>query len=327
MAVLVTGGAGYIGSQTVRQLRAAGRDVVVLDSLEFGYRASVPGVPVVEADIADVASVARTVEEHGVDAVVHFAAYKAAGESMEAPARYFGNNVAKSAALLETLDQCGVRRFVFSSSCSVYGTPTVLPVDESHPLAPESPYAESKLIVERMLGWYDRCRDLRSVSLRYFNAAGATPEGDFGEDWRVTLNLIPLVMKAAAGRTPDVKVFGTDYDTHDGTAIRDYIHVIDLADAHVRAIELLEHGGASTTLNLGTGRGSSVLEVIDAAARASGREIPVEKQGRRAGDPVAVYADNRRAVDVLRWKPRYELDQIVQHAWRWHSTHPDGYAG
>jgi UDP-glucose-4-epimerase GalE len=327
MAVLVTGGAGYIGSQTVRQLRAAGRDVVVLDSLEFGYRASVPGVPVVEADIADVGSVARTVDEYDVDAVVHFAAYKAAGESMEAPARYFGNNVAKSAALLETLDQCGVRRLVFSSSCSVYGTPTVLPVDESHPLAPESPYAESKLIVERMLDWYDRCRDLRSVSLRYFNAAGATPEGDFGEDWRVTLNLIPLVMKAAAGRTPDVKVFGTDYDTPDGTAIRDYIHVIDLADAHVRAIELLEHGGASTTLNLGTGRGSSVLEVIDAAARASGREIPVEKQGRRAGDPVAVYADNRNAVDVLRWKPRYELDEIVQHAWRWHSTHPDGYAG
>jgi UDP-glucose-4-epimerase GalE len=193
-------------------------------------------------------------------------------------------------------------------------------------LAPESPYAESKLIVERMLGWYDRCRELRSVSLRYFNAAGATPDGDFGEDWRVTLNLVPLVMKAAVGRTPEVQVFGTDYDTPDGTAIRDYIHVIDLADAHVRAIDLLERGAPSTTLNLGTGRGSSVLEVIDAAARASGRAIPVQKVGRRAGDPVAVYADNRKAVDALAWKPRYDLDEIVAHAWRWHSTHPDGYA-
>jgi UDP-glucose-4-epimerase GalE len=326
MAVLVTGGAGYIGSQTVRQLRAAGRDVVVLDSLEFGYRASIPGVPLVVADIADAVAVSRTVDEHGVDAVVHFAAYKAAGESMEMPERYFGNNVAKSAALLETLHRCGVRRFVFSSSCAVYGTPSVLPVDEEHPLGPESPYAESKLIVERMLDWYDRCRDLRSVSLRYFNAAGATPTGDFGEDWRVTLNLIPLVMKAAVGRAPDIKVFGTDYDTPDGSAIRDYIHVIDLADAHVRAIALLEDGGASTTLNLGTGRGSSVLEVIDAAARASDREIPIEKCGRRPGDPVAVYADNRKAVDALDWKPRYVLEEIVEHAWRWHSTHPDGYA-
>jgi UDP-glucose 4-epimerase len=325
MAVLVTGGAGYIGSQTVRHLQAAGRAVVVLDSLEFGHRASIPGVPLVEADIADSDAVTQTVKEHDVDAVVHFAAYKAAGESMEVPQRYFANNVAKSIALLETLESCGVERFVFSSSCSVYGTPTVLPVDESHPLAPESPYAESKRLVEHMLEWYDRCRGLRSVSLRYFNAAGATPDGAFGEDWRVTLNLVPLVMKAAIGKAGDIKVFGTDYETPDGTAIRDYVHVADLADAHVKAIELLERGGASTVVNLGTGKGSSVFEVIDAARRVSGRDIVVDEVARRPGDPVAVYADNRKAAAVLSWRPRYGIEEIIESAWRWHSTHPDGY--
>ncbi len=325
MTVLVTGGAGYIGSQTVRHLQAAGRDVVVLDSMEFGHRGSVPGVPIVEADIADSDTVARTVREHGVDAVIHFAAYKAAGESMELPGRYFDNNVVKTVALLATLDACDVRRVVFSSSCSVYGTPTILPVDEQHPLAPESPYAESKLIVERMLSWYDKCRDTGSVSLRYFNAAGATLDGQFGEDWGLTLNLVPLVMKAAVGITPDVKVFGTDYDTPDGTAIRDYVHVIDLADAHVRAIDHLERGGHSTVVNLGTGEGSSVLEVIYVANRVSGREIPVEKLGRRAGDPVAVYADLRRARDVLGWTPQFGIDEIIESAWKWHSSHPNGY--
>ena len=242
----------------------------MLDSLEFGHRASVPGVPLVEADIADSDAVTQTVKEHEVDAVVHFAAYKAAGESMEVPQRYFANNVAKSIAMLELLEKCGVERFVFSSSCSVYGTPTVLPVDENHPLAPESPYAESKRLVERVLDWYGRCRGMRAVSLRYFNAAGATPDGDFGEDWRVALNLVPIVMKAAVGRAPDVKIFGTDYDTPDGTAIRDYVHVADLADAHVKAIELLERGGASDVVNLGTGKGSSVLEVVEPRAGSVG---------------------------------------------------------
>jgi UDP-glucose-4-epimerase GalE len=325
MSILVTGGAGYIGSQAVRDLRRAGREVVVLDSLEFGHPGAVPGVPLVVADIADSDAVASTVREHGVDSVIHFAAYKAAGESVELPGRYFDNNVAKSAALLDTLDACKVRTIVFSSSCSVYGTPSQLPVDESHPLAPESPYAESKLMVEKMLSWYDTSRATRSVSLRYFNAAGADLDGAHGEDWRVTLNLVPLVMKAAVGSTPDIKVFGTDYDTPDGTAIRDYVHVVDLADAHVRAIDYLQRGGASTVVNLGTGRGSSVLEVIDVARQVSGREIPIDKLGRRAGDPVAVYADLRRAADVLGWQAQYGLDVIIESAWRWHSTHPDGY--
>jgi UDP-glucose 4-epimerase len=326
MTVLVTGGAGYIGSQTVRHLEAAGRDVVVLDSMEFGHLDSVPGVPVVDADIADAGTVERVVQDYNVDVVVHFAAYKAAGESMEQPGRYFANNVAKTVSFLATLDACDVRRIVFSSSCSVYGTPTVLPVDEGHPLAPESPYAESKLIVEQILAWYDTCRGTRSMSLRYFNAAGATLDGRFGEDWRVTLNLVPLVMKSALGKTPAVKVFGTDYDTPDGTPIRDYVHVVDLADAHVRAIDALDRGAGSTVVNLGTGKGSSVLEVIDAASRVSDRQVPIDKVGRRPGDPVAVYADNRKAAEVLGWHPQYGIDEIIESAWRWHSSHPDGYA-
>jgi UDP-glucose-4-epimerase GalE len=326
MTILVTGGAGYIGSQTVRELQRDGRDVVVLDSMEFGHSDAVPGVPLVVADIADRDVVTSTVAEHGVDSVIHFAAYKAAGESVEQPARYFDNNVARTAAFLDTLDRAGVRRVVFSSSCSVYGSPSQLPVDESHSLAPESPYAESKLMVERMLAWYDSTRDLRSVSLRYFNAAGAEHDGSHGEDWRVTVNLVPLVMKAALGVAPAIRVFGTDYDTPDGTAIRDYVHVVDLADAHIKAIDHLAAGGDSTIVNLGTGRGSSVFEVIDVARRVSGREIPTIEEGRRTGDPVAVYADLQRAADVLDWRPKYALDEIISSAWKWHSTHPDGYS-
>lgn len=326
MTVLVTGGAGYIGSHTVRLLRERGRDVVVLDSMEHGHPAAVLGAPLVEGDIADSDLVARTVADHDVDSVVHFAAYKAAGESMERPDRYFTNNVAGTNALLHALDGAGVHRIVFSSSCAVYGTPTSLPVDEAHPLAPESPYGESKAMVEQMLRWYDECHGLRSVSLRYFNAAGAADDGRIGEDWTVTLNLVPLVMKAALGRIPAISVFGTDYPTRDGTAVRDYVHVDDLADAHVRALEHLEEGGATTVVNLGTGTGSTVREVIDTARQVSGVNIPSEDAPRRPGDPVAIYGDNQRALEVLGWKPERDLTDVVASAWRWHSTHPDGYA-
>ncbi len=325
MSVLVTGGAGYIGSHTVAELRRQGREVVVLDSLELGHRAAVLDAPLVVGNIADADLVARTVAEHGVDAVVHFAAYKAAGESMEQPERYFSNNVASTNSLLHALQQSGVSRFVFSSSCAVYGTPTELPVSEDHPLGPESPYGESKRMVEQMLGWYDACHDLRSVSLRYFNAAGASADNRIGEDWTVTLNLVPLVMKAALGRIPQISVYGTDYPTADGTAIRDYVHVDDLADAHVRALDHLEAGGKTTAVNLGTGEGSSVREVIDTARRVSGVDIPVIETGRRLGDPVVVYGDNRRAAEVLGWKPTRGLEEIVASAWQWHSSHPDGY--
>jgi len=326
MTVLVTGGAGYIGSHTVRALRARDVDVVVLDSLEFGHTEAVIDAPVEIGDIADRALVARIVEQYGVDSVVHFAGYKAAGESMEMPARYFDNNVARSAALFDTLQATGVTRLVFSSSCSVYGTPTVLPVDESHPTGPESPYAESKLLVERMLHWFSECHGLRSVSLRYFNAAGASFDGRIGEDSPKPLNLVPLAMLAALGKIPQLSVYGTDYDTPDGSCIRDYIHVDDLADAHVRALDHLSGGGDTTALNVGTGVGSSVLEVIDGAKRVSGIDFPVQLVGRRAGDPSAVWADSTRVREVLGWESTHALDEILESAWAWHSSHPDGYA-
>jgi UDP-glucose-4-epimerase GalE len=255
MAVLVTGGAGYIGSHTVRLLRELGRPVVVLDSLESGFAAAVGDVPFVVGNIVDDRLVASIVAKHRVDAVVHFAGYKAAGESMRQPGRYFTNNVAGTARLLHTLQRGGVEHIVFSSSCTVYGTPARLPVGEGQRVRPESPYGETKALVERMLSWFDRCHGMRSASLRYFNAAGASEDATIGEDPTRTLNLIPLVMQALLGRRPPVQVFGTDYPTPDGTAIRDYVHVDDLADAHVRALDFLTDGGQTATVNVGTGVG------------------------------------------------------------------------
>jgi UDP-glucose-4-epimerase GalE len=325
MSILVTGGAGYIGSHAVRLLRERGRDVVVIDTMEFGHASALGDTPLIRADIADHQTVAEVIRDYDVDAVMHFAAYKAAGESMERPGRYFDNNVAGGAALLETLAELGVMRMIFSSSCAVYGTPEVLPVSEGSPIRPESPYGESKAIVERMMSWYDRCLGLRSVSLRYFNAAGAWLDGSIGEDWTVTLNLVPLIMKTALGRRGALQIFGTDYPTPDGTAIRDYVHVIDLAEAHLNALELLENGGESTAVNLGTGIGSSVFEVLASAEKAIGSPVPYELAPRRPGDPVALYSDGDRARTLLGWNPRYGLDDIVSSAWAWHSTHPDGF--
>ena len=325
MHVLVTGGAGYIGSHTVRLLRERGYDVVVLDSLEYGYRAAVGDTPFVQGNISDEALLGKVFEDYHVEAVIHFAAYKAPGESMEQPERYFENNVCGTLKLLEAMQRSGVRYMVFSSTCAVYGTPSTLPVSESNELHPESPYGESKLMVEQMLKWFDVCHGLRSVSLRYFNAAGAAFDGTIGEDPRRTLNLIPLVMQAATGQRPVVKVFGTDYPTPDGTAIRDYIHVMDLADAHIKALEYLMAGKPSTVFNLGTGTGSSVQEVINTAKRVSEVDIPVEYTGRRPGDPVAVYADNTKAREQLGWNPQYGLEEIVRTAWNWHSAHPRGW--
>jgi UDP-glucose-4-epimerase GalE len=325
MSILVTGGAGYIGSHTVKLLRERGRDVVVVDTMEFGHAAALGDTPLVRADIADRQAVAEVVRDYDVDAVMHFAAYKAAGESMERPGRYFFNNVAGSAALLETLAQLGVMRMIFSSSCAVYGTPDGLPVSEDSAIRPESPYGESKAIVERMMSWYDRCLGLRSVSLRYFNAAGAWLDGSIGEDSTVTLNLVPLIMKTALGRRGALQIFGTDYPTPDGTAIRDYVHVIDLAEAHLKALQLLENGGESTAVNLGTGIGSSVFEVLASAEKAIGSPVPYELALRRPGDPVALFSDGVHARTLLGWNPHYGLDDIVSSAWAWHSTHPDGF--
>jgi UDP-glucose-4-epimerase GalE len=326
MTILVTGGAGYIGSHTVRRLRDDGADVVVLDTLEYGYPQSIPGVPLVTADIADSDTVAATCKDYGVTQVVHFAAYKSVGESMEQPTRYFLNNVAGSAKLVDTLLGVGIDEIVFSSSCSVNGTVAVMPVTEQAPIQPESVYAESKAMVERMLRWYDVTDGMRSVSLRYFNAAGASEDGDFGEVWERSINLIPVVMKATLGQGPAISVFGTDYPTADGTCIRDYIHVDDLADAHVKALDYLASGGQTITLNVGTGVGSSVLDVIRATERITGRTVPYELAERRAGDPVATYADPTLIHETLGWSATKTLDDIIATAWRWHSAHPDGYA-
>jgi UDP-glucose-4-epimerase GalE len=325
MQVLVTGGAGYIGSHTVRLLRERGYGVVVLDNLEFGYQAALHDTPLIEGDTTDETLVEGVLREHNIDAVIHFAAYKAAGESMEQPGRYFQNNVCGTLSLLQAMVRADVKRIVFSSSAAVYGTPATLPVSELNALHPENPYGETKLMVEHMLRWFDVGHGLRSVSLRYFNAAGAMPDGSLGEDFRYTLNLIPLVMKAAVGKAPEVKVFGTNYPTPDGTAIRDYIHVLDLADAHIKALEFLEANDQTEIFNLGTGRGSSVREVIDATKRVSGVDFPVTYTERRPGDPVAVFADNTKARTVLGWEPQYGLNEIVETAWRWHSSHPDGF--
>ncbi len=326
MSILVTGGAGYIGSHTVRLLRERGRDVVVVDTMEFGHAAALGDTPFIQADIADRQAVAEVVRDYDVDAVMHFAGYKAAGESMERPGRYFCNNVAGSAALLETLAQLGVMRMIFSSSCAIYGTPDRLPVSEDSAIRPESPYGESKAIIERMMSWYDRCLGLRSVSLRYFNAAGAWLDGSIGEDSTAALNLVPLIMKTALGRRGALQIFGTDYPTPDGTAIRDYVHVIDLAEAHLKALELLENGGESTAVNLGTGIGSSVFEVLASAERAIGSPVPYELAPRRPGDPVALFSNGVHARTLLGWSPHYGLDDIVSSAWAWHSTHPDGFS-
>jgi UDP-glucose-4-epimerase GalE len=326
MAVLVTGGAGYIGSHTVRALRDAGRDVVVLDSLEYGHLKAIPDVPFVKGDISNQTLITQTIAAHKVDSIIHFAAYKAAGESMEQPERYFDNNVAHAHAMLRAAHTAGVKRVVFSSTCAVYGTPKIVPVNEQASLGPESPYGESKLMFEKILQWYDRCHGVTSVSLRYFNAAGASMEGGIGEDWTVSLNLVPIVMKSALERRGPVEVFGTDYPTPDGTAIRDYIHVDDLAAAHLLALRYLEDGGATTAINLGTGVGSSVREVLDTTERISGVRIPRTLSPRRAGDPIQVFADNTAAKKVLGWTPVYGLDEIIQSAWTWHSTHLDGFA-
>ncbi len=327
MSVLVTGGAGYIGSHTVRQLVESGADVVVLDSMEYGNEAALLGTELVVGNIADQALVTDLCRRRGVTQVVHFAAYKAVGESMEQPARYWNNNVMGTVALVEALLAADVRQLVFSSSCSVYGTPAVVPVDETAAIHPESVYAETKAMVERVLHWYGETSGLRSVSLRYFNAAGASADSVIGEDWSRSQNLVPLVMKAALGKAPAIQIFGTDYPTPDGTCIRDYIHVDDLAAAHLRSLDHLAEGGDTVALNVGTGIGSSVLQVIEATERISGVTVPTNRVARRAGDPVASYADPTMVRNVLGWKATRDLDQIIASAWAWHSSHPDGYAG
>lgn len=325
MTVLITGGAGYIGSITTRLIRASGRGVVVLDTLENGHRKAVGDAPFVQGDIADSDLIARVVAEHGVDEVVHFAAYKAVGESMSNPGKYFSNNVTGSQKLFEALHQAGVTRVVFSSTAAVYGTPQSVPVRETDVLSCESVYAETKLMIEKTLGWYSQTTRMRNVCLRYFNTAGASHDATLGEDWRFSQNLIPHVMKAVLGFAPALTVFGNDFPTPDGTGVRDYIHVEDLARAHVTALDYLAKGGDSITCNVGTGHGTSVMDIIATTERVAGKKVPYEIAGRRAGDPSECYADPRRITETFGWSPTLSLDDIISSAYAWHMSHPQGH--
>ena len=318
MAVLVTGGAGYIGSHTVALLSQQQRDVVVLDSLELGTRSRIGNVPFFHGNISDERLIEKICKKHNITEVIHFAAYKAVGESMEQPLRYYSNNVGGTIDLVRALLANGVERMVFSSSAAVYGNPASVPVTEDSPLLPESVYAETKAVMERFLASCDEI-GMRSVSLRYFNAAGASSDSSIGEDWSMSQNLVPLVMKAILGFSGPLNVFGNDYPTPDGTCIRDYIHVEDLADAHIKALDYLEQGGASLACNVGTGRGTSVLEVIDIAEQVSGRKVPHVVTSRRAGDPTSVYADPTLVRALLGWKATRDLRDIITSAWNWHS--------
>ncbi len=325
MAILVTGGAGYIGSATVELLSARGESPVVLDNLVYGHRESVPAdVPFYQGDVGDRDLVKEIVERHRIDACVHFAAYAYVGESVTEPAKYFENNTFRTNALLNTLRECGVKNFVFSSTCATYGDPVRIPIDESHPQKPVNPYGWSKFMTERILESYDAAYDFKFVALRYFNAAGATER--CGEHHDPETHLIPNVLRAADGELPFVSVFGSDYDTPDGTCIRDYIHIEDLADAHLRALEHLRRGGDSEKINLGNGVGFSVLEVIETARSVTGKNIEARMEPRRAGDPPRLIADATKARDVLGWVPKHNrLRSIIESAWNWRVKNPGGY--
>ncbi|HZU07856.1 MAG TPA: UDP-glucose 4-epimerase GalE [Chloroflexota bacterium] len=325
MRVLVTGGAGYVGSHTVRLLLEAGHEVTVYDNLVYGHRAAVP-CPLVVGDLADRARLDQVFAAGRFDAVLHFAAYAYVGESVADPAKYFRNNLGGGLALLDAMLAHGVERLVFSSTCATYGEPTRLPITEEEPQRPTSPYGETKLAFERALYWYAQAYGLRSVSLRYFNAAGAALDGTLGEDHEPETHLIPRVLRVALGQEPYVEVYGTDYPTPDGTCLRDYVHVLDLAAAHLLALERLDRPGLCLAYNLGAGRGYSVQEVIATCRRVTGRPIPTVAAPRRPGDPPALYADNTRARRELGWTPAYsELETIVATAWAWHRAHPHGF--
>lgn len=316
--ILVVGGAGYIGSHMVKMLLAAGRNVVTVDDFSTGHRHAVTGGEIIEGSIGDPALLRDVFNAHAFDGVMHFASHIAVGESMSAPAKYYRNNVANTLALATAMVESGVRALVFSSSAAVYGNPRYVPIDENHPKQPVNPYGRSKWMVEQMLEDFDGAYALKSIRLRYFNAAGADPEGELGEHHDPETHLIPLALRVASGRRDALRLFGRDYDTPDGTCVRDYIHVNDLCQAHLLALNRLCDGGGSAAYNLGNGVGFSVREVIDAVKRVTGKPLRVQDSPRRPGDPAVLLADSRRARTELAWAPRLgELETMIEHAWRW----------
>lgn len=326
MAVLVTGGAGYIGSHTVAELIALGEEVVVVDSLETGHRDSLLGGTLEVGDIRDRTFMDGVFKKHSIESVIHFAAYSLVGESMSNPVKYYDNNVHGTLVLLDAMKDNGVKRIVFSSTAATYGEPERTPIVESDRTNPTNVYGETKLTMERMMRWFDVAYGIKYVALRYFNAAGAHESGLIGEDHRPESHLVPLILQTAQGKRDEIAVFGNDYPTPDGTCIRDYIHVSDLADAHVLAVKYMRAGGDSDVFNLGNGQGFSVLEVIQTAEQVTGRAINSVIRERRAGDPAILIASADKAKQVLGWQPKRDrLEQIVESAWRWHESHPNGY--
>ena len=326
MAVMVAGGAGYIGSHTVAALLEKGCDVVVVDSLVKGHKDAVFSGKLCVGDIRDAAFMDEVFSGNDIDSVIHFAADIEVGLSMKDPLSFYRNNVYTVMCMLESMNRHGVKHIVFSSSAAVYGFPKVVPIPEDSETTPVNPYGETKLAVERMLKWCGEAYGIGWAALRYFNAAGAHPSGKIGEDHDPESHLVPIVLQAASGKRESVSVFGDDYDTPDGTCIRDYIHVTDLADAHVLALEYLKGGGVSGSFNLGSGSGFSVMEIIRKAREVTGREIKAVITGRRPGDPARLIADSGKARGVLGWKPQYEdIAVIIGSAWQWHKSHPEGY--
>ncbi len=323
--MLVTGGAGYIGSHTAKALSRAGYQVVVYDDLSAGHREAVRFGPFVEGDLADLELLRTTLRRFAVGAVVHFAALLAVGESVHDPLRYYRHNVGGTLTLLEAMAAAAVPRLVFSSTCAVYGEPEETPIAETHPTRPINAYGETKLAIERALPHCRRAFGLQAAVLRYFNAAGADPDGELGEDHDPEVHLIPRAIQAATGGAP-LEIFGDDYPTPDGTCLRDYVHVSDLADAHVLALQALEETGRAATVNLGSGRPSSVRDVVAMVERVTGRPVPVRLAARRDGDPTVLFAESRLAAAGLHWRPRHsDLETIVRTAWAWHQAHPHGF--
>ncbi|MDP3065843.1 MAG: UDP-glucose 4-epimerase GalE [Methanobacteriaceae archaeon] len=317
--ILVTGGAGYIGSHVNKQLHKKGYKTVVLDNLSYGHGDFVKWGTLERVDLSDIDEIKRIFKKYPLEAVMHFAAFTYVGESVENPQKYYLNNLKNTLNLLAVMLEFEVKKMVFSSSCATYGNPVEIPITEDHPQNPINPYGRGKLMVEEVLKDYSAAYDLRYASLRYFNAAGADPGGELGENHQPETHLIPLILDAAQGRREDVKIFGTDYSTPDGTCIRDYIHVTDLADAHLKALDYLENGGKSEVFNLGNDNGFSVREVIETARRITKKNIKAVEVDRRAGDPPVLVGSSTKAREILNWKPRFDdLDEIVRTAWQWH---------
>jgi UDP-glucose-4-epimerase GalE len=324
MRVLVTGGAGYVGSHAAKRLAETGHDVLIVDNLAEGHRPAIGKIPFESADLMDRPRVAALLKAHNIETVMHFAAFAYVGVSVREPAVYYQNNIVGSLALLDAMRQAGVNRIVFSSSCATYGIPQRVPITEDHPQNPISPYGFTKFVIERALADYAHAYGLGYAALRYFNAAGAAADGSLGEDHDPETHLIPLILQVALGQREHVEIFGTDYPTPDGTCIRDYIHVDDLAAAHIAALEKLQPR-TELKLNLGTGRGASVQEVVDLCREITGHPIPTRAAPRREGDPPELVADPAAAKRALNWQPRYSIRQIIESAWAWHQKHPRGY--